>query len=82
MLSLIGDKGYMQLSALKEKEKILQQEIKALEQEKKEWINKIQSLKKNRSYIETVAREKLGMVRKDETLLMVEFIDKSAKSEQ
>jgi|APSaa5957512622_1039677.scaffolds.fasta_scaffold41269_1 cell division protein FtsB len=80
-LSLIGDKGYLQLMALKEKEQNLEQEIKNLEHEKREWIDKIQSLKKNKSYIETIAREQLGMVRKDETVLRLEFIEKSPEAE-
>jgi len=80
-LSLIGDKGYLQLRALKEKEKKLEQEIENLEHEKREWIEKIRSLKKNKSYIETVAREQLGMVRKDETVLQLEFIKKPTESE-
>lgn len=67
--------------ALKEKEQNLEQEIKNLEHEKREWIDKIQSLKKNKSYIETIAREQLGMVRKDETVLRLEFIEKPPEAE-
>jgi len=80
-LSLIGDKGYLQLMALKEKERNLEHEIVNLEHEKREWIEKIQSLKKNKSYIETIAREQLGMVRKDETVLRLEFIEKPPEAE-
>ena len=80
-LSLIGDKGYLQLMALKEKEKNLELEINNLKHEKREWIEKIQSLKKNKSYIETIAREQLGMVHRDETVLRVEYIKKAPEPE-
>ncbi len=75
--SLIGDKGFFQLNALKEQEKKLEQEIQDLKQEKKEWLYKIQSLKNNRSYFETIAREKLGMVRNDEIVIHLEFKDEN-----
>ncbi|MBU3916509.1 septum formation initiator family protein, partial [bacterium] len=68
-LSLVGDKGFLQLMALKNQEKILLKEIEDLESEKKEWINKIHSLKTNETYIETIAREKLGMIKHDEFLI-------------
>ncbi len=71
--SLIGDKGFFQLAALKRQEQKLEREIQELKGEKKEWINKIQSLKLNRTYIETIAREKLGMIRDDEIVIQLEF---------
>jgi cell division protein FtsB len=64
--SLIGDKGVIQLIALKQQETGLKREIEELKQERKEWIYKIQSIKQNRSYAETMAREELGMIRDDE----------------
>ncbi|MFH2130949.1 MAG: septum formation initiator family protein [bacterium] len=66
--SLIGDKGVVQLISLKQQQAELKQEIEELKQERKEWIHKIQSIKENRSYIETIAREQLGMIRDDEVV--------------
>ncbi len=74
-LSLIGDKGLIQLAALKKQQRQLEQDIEDLKLEKKKWIFKIQSLKKNRTYVETIAREKLGMVRSDE--IVYEFEQKA-----
>ncbi len=74
-LSLVGDKGFLQLMALKKQEKTLHLEIEDLKSEKKEWMNKIQSLKTNKTYIETIAREKLGMIKKDEFLVKLCFED-------
>lgn len=72
-LSLIGDKGLIQLMVLKKQQRQLEQDIKDLKQERKEWIFKIQSLKKSRTYVETIAREKLGMVRNDEIVYEFEI---------
>lgn len=69
LLSLIGDKGLLQLMELKKQEKKLQQEIIDLKREKKEWVNKVKSLKNNQTYIETIAREELNMVRNNEILI-------------
>ena len=48
----------------------LEQEIESLGREKEEWINKVNSLKNGGSYLETLAREKLGMIAADEKLLL------------
>lgn len=73
--SLIGDKGVVQLIALKQQETELKQEIEALKEERKEWIHRIQSIKQNRSYTETIAREQLGMARDDETVYQIPLDD-------
>ena len=73
--SLIGDKGVIQLIALKQQEADLKREIEELKQEHKEWIFKIQSIKKNRSYAETIAREQLGMIRDDEIVFQIPLPD-------
>jgi cell division protein FtsB len=72
-LSLIGDKGFLQLISLKQQEKNLQREIAELQTEREEWIHKIDSLKKKQSYIETIAREQLGMVKNYEFLYLFEL---------
>lgn len=73
--SLIGDKGVIQLVALKQQESDLKREIEELKQERKEWIHKIQSIKQSRSYVETIAREQLGMVRDDEIVYQIPLDD-------
>ena len=70
ILALVGDKGYLQLLTLKSQEKALKLEIEHLEGEKRIWINKIQSIKTNSSYLETYAREQLGMIGKNEVLIL------------
>ncbi len=69
--SLIGDKGVIQLIALKQQEMELKREIEELKQDRKEWIYKIQSIKENRSYVETIAREELGMIWDDEIVYTI-----------
>ena len=73
--SLIGDKGLVQLIALKQQESELKREIEELKQERKDWIHRIQSIKQNRSYVETIAREQLGMIRDDEVVLQIPLDD-------
>ena len=71
LLFFIGDKGLLQLRELKLQEIFLQSEIEALKQEKREWINRVDLLKKDETYFETLAREKLGMIRADEILIEI-----------
>ncbi len=73
--SLIGDKGVIQLIALKQKQADLKREIEELKLEREEWIYKIQAIRQNRSYIETIAREQLGMVRDDEIVYQIPLDD-------
>ena len=68
ILSLIGDKGFLQLHELKKRESRLQEEITELKEEKRLWLRKIESIRGNRRYLETYAREQLGMVRNNEML--------------
>lgn len=75
VISLIGDKGLLDLKRLQAKEQDLLQEIELLEQQKAEWIDKVQSMKENQSYIETVARVKLGLVKSNELIFQLEFPD-------
>jgi len=75
VLSLVGDKGLVQLIALKKQQGKLEREIEDLKLERNEWIHKIRSLKNNQTYIETIARGKLGMVRNNETVYQLEFAE-------
>ncbi len=54
---------------------MLVQEIESLKVERKEWIGKITSLKNNQTYIETLAREQLGMVRNNEMMIRLYYSD-------
>ncbi|MBU2514374.1 septum formation initiator family protein [bacterium] len=73
VISIFGDKGFLQLMELKRQEKILVQEIEDLKEERREWISKINSLKNNQTYMETLAREQLGMVRNNEMMIRLYY---------
>ena len=72
-LSLIGDKGVLHLRELKQQEVNLKQEIEGLKKKHLEWADKVRSLKSNKTYIETLAREKLGLVRPEELVIQFEY---------
>lgn len=74
ILSLFGDKGLLQYYQLKQQQSRLEQEIETLRQERKEWINKVHALKNNRKYMETVARQELGMVHNTEIMIQLNSI--------
>ena len=69
VLSIVGDKGFLQLRALKRTESALLEELKALKSERRIWLQKIESIRGNRTYLETYAREQLGMVKNHEILI-------------
>lgn len=71
-LSLIGDKGILQLWSLKKEEKKLIEEINQLKMDKEIWTSKVHSLKTNKTYLESIAREELGMIKADEILIEFE----------
>ena len=71
VISLFGDKGLLQYMDLKDRQAQLEQEIENLKQEREEWINKIHSLKTNQTYMETIAREELGMVHNTEIIIQL-----------
>ena len=76
ILSLVGDKGLIQLQALKKQEARLEEEIGKLVIERQEWLTKVQALKNNTTYFETIAREELGMVKKGELAFQIEYYGK------
>mgnify|MGYP001548091519 CR=1 FL=1 len=75
VISVFGDKGLLQLLALNQQEQELIEEIEELKVQRKEWIRKINSLKANDSYMETLAREELGMVRNNEMMIRLYYGD-------
>lgn len=72
-ISLLGDKGMVELHALTVKETKLKQDIRDLKLQQRIWIDKLESMKTNPTYIENIAREKLGMVRKNELVFLLEY---------
>lgn len=74
-LSLIGDKGIVQLHRLEQQESDLLREIEELKQKRQEWTQKVHSLKTNRTYLETLAREELKLIHKNEMLIQFEYAD-------
>lgn len=71
-LSLIGDKGILQLWSLRGEEAKLVEEIRQLKMDKELWISRVNSLKTNKTYLESIAREELGMIKADEILIEFE----------
>jgi cell division protein FtsB len=69
ILSVVGDKGFLQLHELKQTESALIKEVKELRQERRIWVKKIESIRNNQTYLETYAREELGMIKNNEILL-------------
>ncbi len=68
-LSIIGDKGFLQLHELKQLESSLVKELEELKHERRIWIKRVESMKSNQTYLETYARERLGMVKNHEFVL-------------
>ncbi|MCP4298126.1 MAG: septum formation initiator family protein [Proteobacteria bacterium] len=70
-ISIFSDKGLLQLKELKQVESSLIIEIEKLKQENLEWKEKVKSLKTNRTYLESLAREELGMIKRDEISIQI-----------
>ena len=71
ILSFFGDKGLWQYMELRDQETQLKQDIEELKLERKNWMEKIESLKTNKNYMETLARERLGMVHNTEIMIQL-----------
>lgn len=69
LLSFLGDKGYIELRKLKQKEAKIRLEIESLKKNKQVWLHKIHSIKTDQTYFETYVREQLGYVRNYEFLV-------------
>ncbi|PCI27786.1 MAG: hypothetical protein COB67_07820 [SAR324 cluster bacterium] len=74
-LSLIGDKGVLPLRELKQQEVQLIKDIEYLKTQRLEWQGQVRSLKSNQTYLETLAREQLGLVKKDELIIKFKHHD-------
>jgi cell division protein FtsB len=68
---LFDSMGFMKYLSMKRTQAKMAEEVQAL-QEKNERLRKdIDAVKNNPDMLETLARERLGMVRKDETIFLV-----------
>lgn len=70
LLSLFGDKGFLQLQLLKEREAAMIEEISEIHKEQEIWKLRLEALHTNPSYLETLAREELGLVRSNEKIIL------------
>ena len=68
-----GDRGYFEYRRLLDAEKKILADIETLERRRSYLYEKIILLKKDKRYFEGVAREKLGMVKPNETVYELQF---------
>ena len=69
ILTAIFLPGFAKLESLREKNRNLEKRIEILMKTNKELAKEKEKLENDPSYIEKIAREKLGMTRKDEIIL-------------
>ena len=69
IVTLIFLPGFAKLQRLKEKNRNLERRIEILTKTNEELAKEKEKLENDPSYIEKIAREKLGMTRKDEIVL-------------
>ncbi|MFQ6038899.1 MAG: septum formation initiator family protein [Candidatus Aminicenantales bacterium] len=72
--SFFGKRGWLEISRAKKRQLVLLERIQELEKKKQKLERDIQELKTNPEAYETKAREKLGLVKEDEIIV----IDKKA----
>ena len=73
-ISLFGDKGLLELRALQSKEQSLQDEIRDIREQQAIWQTRLASMQDNPTYIENIAREKLGFVRENEIIFSLDDV--------
>jgi cell division protein FtsB len=64
--AIIGDKGYLELRRVDERNLELTRQTEQLRQENREILDEIKALKTDPKLIEAIARQELGMVRPGE----------------
>jgi len=69
LVTIFSDKGFVELIQLKNEEKSLMKQNRALVQKNLALYYAIDRLKNDPGFIENVARQKLGMIGKDEVIL-------------
>ena len=80
LIAVFGDKGAADLVHLKQKKTMLMKQNAQLERQNIEFYREIDRLENDLEYIESVARQELGMVRENEIILKVQKPPKSADS--
>ncbi|MBW1841837.1 MAG: septum formation initiator family protein [Deltaproteobacteria bacterium] len=68
---IFGDKGLADLNLLKKEKNVLIEENKKLEQENLSLYSEIDRLKHDPEFVENIARQKLGVIGKEEVILKV-----------
>jgi len=71
LIAVFGDKGAADLGQLKREKTLLMKQNAQLERENIELYREIDRLENDLDYIESVARQELGMVRENEIILKV-----------
>jgi cell division protein FtsB len=71
LISLLGDQGLLSYYSLRREAASLRVEIENLRQEEGELARRIQALRSDSSYIEMLARQRLGLVKPGETVLQL-----------
>ncbi len=80
VLIITGDRGLMDLRGMRQKLNSLKMENKNLEQQNIEMYRKIKRLKDDPAYTESIARQELKMIKKDE--IVFEFKTEPSKDEK
>lgn len=66
-----GDKGYLHFRGLRNTYTKLENQNRSIKEENKRLLREIKNLKENSDYIERLAREELGLVKKDEIVFQI-----------
>ena len=74
VLIVVGDKGLIELNAMKQELAALKAENKLLQEKNLEMHRKIKRMKEDPAFVESIAREKLKMIAKDE--IVFKFTEK------
>lgn len=72
VLAVFGDKGLLDVWKFRKERQKLAVQKSQLEDENKRLAQEIRLLKTDKQYALTVARQELGMVKKDEVIYMIE----------
>jgi len=71
LISLLGDQGLLAYYSLRKEASSLRTEIDQLQREEGDLASRIQALRTDPNYIEMLARQRLGLVKPDETVLQL-----------
>ena len=76
-----GERGFIHLYEMEEKREDSLKRILTLEKENQKLLNEIQRLQKDQTYIESVARRELGLIKEDEILYRFNDEERDASPE-